>query len=195
MTDFPILDLLRTQQASELCSHFEPSPAARELLAVTPNASFLLESLIARQLWRDAALMLAHGLQKRAAVWWACSVCREQLLTIEFSSSVASELAAIDCAERWVRDPQERYRQAACEAGAAAGSRAPAHWAAMAAFWATGNMTPDTGVVTSPPPFLYARAVVSAVEFAAARKGKQRDDFFRAALRRGISLASGGDGS
>lgn len=194
MTDFPPLALLRTQQASELCSHFEASPAAQELLASFPVANSFLESLIAHQLWRDAVQLLAYGLQKRAAVWWACAVCRRQLQQMQQPVAPSREFTAIDCTEQWVRDPQERYRLAACNAAMAAGNRSPAHWAAMAAFWASGNMTPDSGVFTAPPPFLYAHAVVATVEFAAARCGSQRDAFFRDAVRRGISLVSGGDG-
>jgi len=216
MRNIPPLALLRTQQATELCSSFEPSADARALLASISDVGSFLESLIAQQLWRDAALMLAHGLQKRAAVWWACAICRSQLSQLSEAAEVEksplsaressarelsarqmneNELPAIDAAERWVRDPQEKHRLAARDAAAAAGNRTPAHWAAMAAFWSTGNMTPDAGVVTSPPPFLYALAVVSALDFAAARCGKQRDEFFSDALWRGISLASGGDGS
>jgi len=200
MQTTPSLGLLRTQQAAQLCSHFEPSAAAQNLLASNAEAGTFLDSLITQRLWRDAALLLAHGLQKRTAVWWACMVCRCQLRGFqtnctETSDTSVGELAAIEATERWVRDPQDKYRLAACNAGAVAGNRAPAHWAAMAAFWSTGNMTPDSGVVTSPPPFLYALAVVSALEFAAARCGKQRDEFFVNTLRQGIGLASGGDGS
>lgn len=162
MRNIPPLALLRTQQAAELCGSFDLSADARALLASISDVGSLLESLIGQQLWRDAALMLAHGLQKRAAVWWACAICRSQLSEFAETSDVgisplpARELPAVDAAERWVRDPQEKHRLAARDAAAFAGNRAPAHWAAMAAFWATGNMTPDAGVVTSPPPFLYA---------------------------------------
>lgn len=191
------LNRLRTQLAAELCSHFETSIAARKLLDSCADASSFLISLIAQQLWSDAVLLLAHGLQKRSAVWWACQVCRDQLQmqSVRQSDNQAYELAALDLTERWVRDPQEKYRLAACQAGVAAGNRSPAHWAAMAAFWSTGSMTPDAGVATPAPPFLYARAVASALDFAGARCGTQRDAFYRDALRRGIGLASGGDGT
>jgi hypothetical protein len=201
MRNIPPLGLLRTQQTAELCSSFTPSADARLLLSSISDVGLMLDSLISQQLWRDAVLLLAHGLQKRAAVWWGCILCRSQLsqfaktFEAEFFPPPAHELLAIDAAERWVRDPQEKHRLAARDAASAAGNRTPAHWAAMASFWSTGNMTPDAGVVTSPPPFLYALAVVSAMDFAAARCGRQRDEFFSEALRRGISLASGGDGS
>lgn len=195
MQEFPPLTRLRTQRVIELCSHFQPSADACELLVSFEEAGPLLHALIERRLWRDAALLLAHGLHKRTAIWWCCLVCRDQLAQSENSGARTRELAAIENAEQWVRDPQEKHRLSACDAAVQAGSRAPAHWAAMAAFWATGNMTPDSGVAISPPPFLYARAVVSALEFAAARFGKRRDEFFSQALQRGLSLASGGDGS
>jgi len=200
MQTIPSLGLLHTQQAAQLCSHFEPSDAAQHLLASNADAGTFLDALITQKLWRDAALLLAHGLQKRTAVWWACMACRRQRCDFQTNcaenpDTSAREMTAIEATERWVRDPQDKYRLAACNAGTVAGNRSPAHWAAMAAFWSTGNMTPDSGVATSPPPFLYALAVVSALEFAAARCGRQRDEFFADALRRGISLASGGDGS
>jgi len=201
MPNIPPLSSLRTQRAVELCSSFEPSLEARALLASASDVGPFLDLLLGQRLWRDAALMLAHGLQKRTAVWWACVICRNQFSQlantpdIENSYSSAREMSAIEAAENWVRDPQEKYRIAACVAATAAGNRTPAHWASMAAFWSTGNMTPEAGVVTPPPPFLHALAVVSALDFAAARCGKRREEFFSDALRRGISLASGGDGS
>jgi len=201
MRNIPPLGLLRSQQASELCSSFEPSPEARALLMSISDIGPFLDSLLNRQLWRDAALVLAHGLQKRSAVWWACAICRSQLTQFanvadgENPLLSAHEMPAIAAAECWVRDPQEKHRIVARAAAAAAGNRVPAHWAAMAAFWSTGNMTPDAGVLTPPPAFLYALAVVSALDFAAARCGKRRDEFLLDALRRGVSLASGGDGA
>jgi hypothetical protein len=197
MRNLPKLALLRTQQAAEICRHFALSDEARPLLASFGDVSAFLAALLERKSWRDAALLLAHGMPKRCAVWWAGIVCRRQMQALIQSDGKSSpsddEVAAIEAAMRWVRVPSDPHRLAACEAAIAAGNRSPAHWVAMAAFWSAGNMTPDSGVVTPPPPFLYAVATVSALEFAAARDGR-RDDFFAEALQRGISLASGGDG-
>jgi hypothetical protein len=64
----------------------------------------------------------------------------------------------------------------------------------MAVFWSMGNITPDAGVVTEPPPGLYAKGVSAAIDLAASLAILEREGFYAASLGRGIHVATGGDG-
>jgi hypothetical protein len=189
------LDRLRSTDLSELCGQIEWSDAARDF--ATPNSSFttVLQSLINHAYWIDAVSLLALALPPRASIWWGAVVCSNFL-----QSEVADEKTAdqqqklLAYVRQWVVEPEEGFRQSAYEAAAAMPNRVPSHWMGMAVFWATGNITPDAGVVTPPPASLYARAVSAGITIAAALSGPTRDEVFEAAVRAGIDIACGGDG-
>jgi hypothetical protein len=190
-----LLAKLREDSVQALSTQFEWSQATASF--VTPRATIrtVLQSLINHGYWFDAATLLAHAMPQREAAWWATRVCQEYLDEngIEGPERAEQEAVLAVCRE-WVVDPLEEARMATYRAAMAIPNRVPAHWAGMAVFWATGNITPDSGVITPPPPYLYARGVSAAIDLAANLTFHARDEAYGDALGRGVDIASGGDG-
>ena len=194
-TKKPMLAKLRTQSLDELCSQFEWSRPVSSFL--TPRATFqtLLQSLINHEYWFDSVTMLAHAMPQREAVWWAARVCDEYLTENPIDDASRQEQERVlKSARSWVSEPEEENRMATYAAASGVPNRVPAHWVGMAVFWATGNITPDAGVITPPPPYLYARGVSAAIDLAASLTAHARIELYKNAIGRGIDIASGGDG-
>ena len=186
---------LTTLSLEELCRHFEWSRSVSSFL--TPRATFqtVLQSLINHCYWFDALTLLSHAMPQREAVWWAARVCDDYLAGVQIEeASRKLEERVLERARLWVQEPEEANRMAAYAAASGVPNRVPSHWVGMAVFWATGNITPDAGVVTPPPPYLYARGVSAAIDLAASLMIKGRDELYEKALGRGLDVASGGDG-
>lgn len=192
----PPLDKLRPLSLQELCVQFDWSRPVNSFL--TPRATFqtLLQSLVNHQCWFDAANLLAHALPQREAVWWAVRICEDYLDTVDAPPAQREEEEPVLRLSRdWVREPQEDKRIAVYTTASALPHRSPVHWVGMSVFWSTGNITPDAGVVTPPPPYLYARAVSASVDLAAGLSVVEREALYLRAIGRGLDIAAGGDGN
>jgi len=123
--------------------------SAAGIAALDPalDASANLDLLMKRGLLSDAVRFLAHSLPKREAVWWAC-LCARDMLPADAAPAL---LAAVQAAEGWVMAPSEEKRREAMVTAEAAGFRAPASWAAVAAFWSGGSMAPPNAPVVPRP--------------------------------------------
>lgn len=186
---------LRSVSLDELCQNFEWSRSVNSFL--TPRATFetVLQSLINHKYWFDAVTLLAHALPQREAVWWGARVCAEYMEVCGLAEGPReAEERILEAARRWVAEPDENARMAAYSAASGIENRLPSHWVGMAVFWATGNITPDAGVITPPPPYLYARGISAAIDLAASLAIRSRDLLYENALGRGIDIARGGDG-
>lgn len=184
------LKRIRPDNLAQLCRHFEWSEKVSAF--ITPHASVLtvLNSLINHKYWFDATTLMAHALPKREAVWWATLVVKDYLPGAASETSALEQITVV-AVQQWLAKPEDPQRLAAHAAGQKAGNRLPAYWLAMGAFWSTGNITPEVGVVTPPPPFLYARAVAACLDMAASLKGVKRDEHYLKWLRMGIMIAEG----
>jgi hypothetical protein len=194
--DADLLNKVRVVPLEDLCAQFEWSQATASF--VTPRATLrtVLQSLINHAYWFDATTLLAHAMPQREAVWWSACVCREYLDQNAIASPEREEQEGVlSLCRQWVAKPEEDTRVAVYRAALAIPNRAPAHWAGMSVFWATGNLTPDAGVVTPPPPFLYARGISASIDLAANLSAAAREQLYSNALGRGVDIASGGDGS
>jgi len=189
------LHKLRKDSLEELCKNFEWSRPVNDFL--TPRATFqtLLQSLSNHGYWFDAVTLLAHALPQREAVWWAARVCDDYLIVVEMDEAQREiERAVLALARDWVREPEDEMRLAVHALAVQLANRLPSHWTGMSVFWATGNITPDTGVSTPPPPYLYARGVSAAIDLAASLAIQGREELYARAVGRGLDVASGGDG-
>lgn len=184
------LKRIRPDSLSQLCRHFEWSEKVSAF--VTPNATVttVLNSLMNHKYWFDAATLMAHALPKREAVWWSVLVVKDYM-AFAATETAATEQATVVTVQQWLAKPDDQLRLAAHAAGQKAGNRLPAYWAAMGAFWSTGNITPEVGVITPPPPFLYARAVAACLDMAASLSGVKRDDYYLKWLKMGLLIAEG----
>jgi hypothetical protein len=127
------------QKAVEICQLFELGPEAAKLLDAEVSPPDFLARLMGQELYHDAIRLLAFGLPKREAVWWAY-YCAKQAYGDTAPPPVEAVLAAT---ETWVREPTDPNRRAAFDLAEKAGFDNPASCAAMAAFFSGGSISPE----------------------------------------------------
>ena len=175
-----------------LLPRLELEPDVAGLLAGIETAAEGVDKLEAAGFRNDAIRLSAHALPKREAVWWLCMCAR----AVPDPALPAPDMAALVAAEAWVRKPgQESLRRAAWEAAQKSGFRSPEAWAAVAAFWTGGSMSPEGQPVVPPAEHLTGVAVSGGVVLAAVRGQPGRAD---ARLERFLAsardIAGGGAG-
>ena len=168
----------------------DAEPAAA--VAGIGTAAEAIERLEAAGFCSEAARLTAHALPKREAVWWAC-MCAG---AVPDPALLAADAAARVAAEAWVRKPgDDALRRAAWDAAQLTAFRSPESWAAVAAFWSGGSMSPEGQPVVPPGDQLTGVAVSGAVVMAAVRgpsgRAEARFTRFLAAAR---DIAAGGAG-
>lgn len=151
---------LRFTSAAQVFAAFET--AQEDILAEPSEAEplqFLRQLLVAERPER-AISFCAYLLPRREGVWWACQAIRE--------SGYIDAPALLDCAEAWVKVPEEENRRAALNAADAAAVKGACAWAAYGAAWSGGNMTENAQHPVRPPSYLTAKAIRAAVLMALA---------------------------
>lgn len=170
---------------------FEAFPSAREDIQAAPSDDpplAFIKSLAETETPEDAIAFCAYVLPRREAVWWACQ-CLRSLNPMPGSE----EQAALDAAEAWVKEPEERRRRMALQLGMNGDRRAPASWAALAAAWSGGNITENDQWQVAAKPEMTARAARVAILTALARAGaKERAARLKACVETGLRLAADG---
>jgi hypothetical protein len=186
--------------ADEIVRHFELGEPAQALFRPGMAPGQLLEALLQKELWADAARFLAHGLPRREAVWWACLAARGSLTPATKPAAVN----ALRAAEAWAVQPTEDNRWAAQSAAEAAQLDGPAALAAMGAFLAGPTLIrPAPAPPGAPPPqpvppdpFLTAKLASGAILLAAsAGDPAQTQARWRRLFAQGIDVANGGTGT
>jgi len=182
------LTKVTAKTAGEVCKNFQLGDEAKKLLKDTMTPRQFLDQLIDKQQFPDAIRFLAHALPKQEAVWWACLCARAAAGT----APAPNITAALQAAEKWVKDPSEDNRRAAMPAAEAAEFSTPAGCAAVAAFWSGGSMGPPNVPVIPPGPYLTAHGVAGAVMMAAVVTEPQKaPEKYKKFLAQGIDVANG----
>jgi hypothetical protein len=179
------------------------TPTAQQICALATTAGFkitapeqaspteYLNGLLGEKKLEAAVQFLAFALPAREAVWWVCVCARAQLA----ETTPQPVLQAIEAAETWVRKPTEEHRRAAMACAQATDFQSPAAWAAVAAFWSGGSMSPPNLPEVPAPPHLLGSAVAGAVTLAAVQlepgMAEQKRERFVAAA---VEIANGGTG-
>lgn len=177
--------------AEELCARASLSDQARRLLVPSLDASSFLERLLNAGLFVDAVRLLSFALPVRQGVWWACLAVR----TAVAENFISPAKDAILAAEAWVYKPVEVNRAATLPAAEAAGVDSFAGYAALAAFWSGGSMTPVGQPELAPNPMLSPNAVAAAVLLAGLDAAPESAAlWYHGMVIRGIDIANGGDG-
>jgi len=177
--------------AVSVCSGLELEGEALQLLTDATTPADYLSQLIEKELYPDAVRFLAGALPKREATWWACLSARKGLN----ENSPATDTQAVQLAEAWVYKPTDENRTMALAAAEATRLKTAAGWAAMAAFWSGGNISPVEGTVVPPADELSGKAVVGAVMLAAVQNGPEHvKGNYQCFLKQGLDIAAGGDG-
>lgn len=148
-------------------SLYEAFPTAEEDVGAPPSDEgcvAFLHLLLADCAWRPAVSFCAYMLPRREAVAWGCRSLRKIL-----SKPAPAEAVALDAAEMWALQPEERLRRAALQIGNEGNAGLPGMWMALAAGWSGGSIVPDGPAVVRAPPEQTARAVRAGLLIAASR--------------------------
>lgn len=132
------LKKVEAEKATEVLERYEPSEAATGLVKEDMTPGRLLEYLLHEGLMEDSLSLMAYGLPRREAVWWA-SQCVE-IVTPEDADAAATD--AIAAAKLWLEDPSDENRRAAMVAADAATYETPAGCLALSVFFTEGSMAP-----------------------------------------------------
>ena len=133
---------------------------------------------------------MAHTLPQREAVWWAC-MCVSHTAPADLP---AADRAAREAAEDWVRQQTDKSRRLAWERAQAGGCQSPEAWAAVAAFWSGGSMSPEGQPDVPPARICAAGGGRGGGARRGARRPVRRDDRLRRFLESGRNIAAGGPG-
>src|SRR5436305_3569062 len=125
------LSQVTAKTAAEICRRFTLDVEPQKLLDDRLAPKAYLDLLTENGHYPDAVRVLAYGLPKREAVWWACQCVRAAGGT-DLPPKAAD---AVRVAEKWVADPSDANRTAALAAAEAADFTTPAGAAALAAYW------------------------------------------------------------
>jgi hypothetical protein len=182
---------IKERTAAEVCHRVELEDQAAALLSEQQTPGEFLQVLIDRQLYADAIRFLSQALPNREATWWAC-LCARDALT---EDSPPAALSALESAEKWVYKPTDQSRSATFALAEKATFNTPASWAAVAAFWSGGNISPYPDAIVNPSPDLNGKAVAGAVMLAAVQGDASGIEArYQKFIRQGIDIARGGDG-
>jgi hypothetical protein len=182
---------IKQPTASAICNLVELDEEAKQLLQDDAAPAQYFQQLIEKELYPDAVRFLAVALPKREAIWWACLCVRHAL----GESPSQADVKAIELAEAWVYKPTEENRQLTMPAAEATQFKTSAGWAAVAAFWSGGSISPAAGAIVPPADDLTGKAVIGAIMLAAVQSGVDKIKAnYRLFLEKGINIANGGDG-
>lgn len=185
------LKKVSAKQAREVCAQFELTAEARTLLDEQQSPDAFLDLLLKHGHLPDAIRLLAFGLPKREAVWWACQCVRDCLLP----DAPPKFLEAVKAAEEWVKKPTEENRWAAKDPGERAGYDKAAAWPALGAFWSGGSMVPAHLPAMAPGPTFTGMAVSGAVLLGAVQRDPANAmELYKRYIDMGIDIANGGTG-
>ena len=173
------------ETAADYCQRIKLSDDAGALLTDELLPPEYLQALTDAEKFPDALKFLAVWLPKPEAVRWACG-CVGDLLGDQFGDK---DTAAIEAAEAWAAEPEEKQRRAAEAAAKACDQKGPAYWLAQAAFWSGGSLTPPDMAEVPPEEGLTARGIAAALVMAATADPSQTKQRYRAFLDEGRTLA------
>ena len=176
-----------TVRSEEIAARFDLSPEARALLAPGLAPSDYVGALLEKELWSDAAGFVGQWLGRRDAVTWACLAARKGLA----DPPPPKERAALEAAERWLKEGDEPSRRS-CEAAAEALQyRSAAAMAAAAAFWSGGSLAPPDLPKIPAPENLAGKGAAGAVLMAGAAGEPDVPARLRELIWLGVDLAEG----
>jgi hypothetical protein len=174
--------------AAEVCKLFDLDDPAKAVLDDKQSTRQFFTLLVKQQLYPDAVRFLAHALPKREALWWATRCVRAALGGSEPSRA---DRNALEAAERWVSDPDEKNRRAAQSPADATGYETACGWLAAGAFWSGGSIAPPDMPDVAPKETLTPQAAVVAINLTATLDPKRTPQLYAEFLSVGTTVADG----
>jgi hypothetical protein len=133
--------------ASQIAQTSQPSPAAQQILAASPQQTppQYLGALQEKQLGSDMTKTLAHGMPDREGVHWAA-----QSADKVSDKLPPHEVQGMKAAQAWAKNPTPENQAAAATAAAQGGCRGPGSMAAQGAAWAQPSTPAAPGAAAAP---------------------------------------------
>jgi len=178
--------------AAEVCLLFDLDDPAKALLSDDPTDKQSVRQFYTllgkQQLYTDAIRFLAHALPKREAIWWATRCVRAALGETEPSRT---DRNALEAAEHWALEPDEKNRRAAQSPADATGYETACGWLAAGAFWSGGSIAPPDMPEVPPKETLTAQAAVVAINLTATIDPKKTPQRYAEFYSLGAAVADG----
>jgi hypothetical protein len=170
------------------CAYLEFGDDVGKLAASLKTPDALIEELARQGKVHDALRLRAHLLPKRQAVWWGCLCVREDV----DAPLPAPQVAALEAAEDWVREPDEDHRRIAEKRSEEAKFSGVGATLALSAFWSEGSIAPEGNQDVDADERLTSQGVAAALISAAyhgdpSKAGRRTDAF----LAKGKDMAHG----
>ncbi|MCC5986219.1 MAG: hypothetical protein JJT95_00960 [Pararhodobacter sp.] len=191
--DFEGLKKIRHERARDSVGELELEAEATALLADDPSTVAFLRRCVADDLWIDAVRVMAQALPRREAAWWACLNARESL----GDDAPEQSTQIVEAAEAWVFKPSDELARNAFDLAEAAGFDSAESYAALAVFWASGNMAPpEAGVVIEPDKTLSGVAAAATIIYAVSKlkSPQEATAWYERAMMQALDIARGGSG-
>jgi hypothetical protein len=176
---------LRFRTARELFNAFPTASDDMKAIPTDQPSIAFCRALLDGDIPEEAVTFCAYLLPRRVAVWWGHQSLNRLKDVLE-----EQDRSMLALAEEWIREPEEDRRYAALDAAMGARAKTPGVWVALAAGWSGGSLAPRGMAPVSPPPYLTARAVNTAILAALARIPiAQRKTTLRDLVEMGVGLA------
>ena len=181
---------LRTAIAP-LHAYLALAPGPAEVVARCDTAADAVATLLAAGYLEEAVRVVAHGLPRREAVWWAC-MCATHTAPPDLPEA---DRAALEAAQAWVRRRGEAECRAAWDSAQKTAFATPEAWCAVAAFWSGDSLAPPDAPKVPPAAHLPGTAIAGSVGLATVRIAPARaTKRLQAFLDSAREIASGGAG-
>ena len=113
-----------------------------------------IESLIGQGNARRAMVFCAFVLPRREAIQWVWGALRQQP-----QPPSGTDATLLQLVEDWLKKPVEATRRTALDAGMSDPGKGACAWAALAAGWSGGSLSPNAEQPVPPPQHLTGHAV------------------------------------
>ncbi len=154
----PDLSKITAPTAAEICEQSKPSPEGQALLTPDMTPGEYQGALEKNKLPVDSVNFLAHGMEPKDSVCWACQA--SQMTAPKLSGP---ELNALNCTQCWLKNPTPNMSASMAASLGSVDFTGPAGWAAQAGVWAGMPAMPGAAGLT-------AAAVAGAIMLAAGLK-------------------------
>jgi hypothetical protein len=156
----PEFSKISAPTAAEICAQSKPSPQGKALLKPGMTPGQYQSALEKNKLPVDSVHFLAHGMQPKDSVCWACQSSR-----MAGPKLSGPEMDALKSTEAWLKNPSPSMHASMAASLGKVDFTGPGSWAAQAGVWSGAPAAPGLPAVN-----LTAAAVAGAVMLAAGLK-------------------------
>ncbi len=175
---------------ADIYQHANLSEQAKAIKTQAPDCLSFVDLLCTNNLYQDAIQILAFGLPKREAIWWAYLAARD----VDAHDDKAKQ--ALDQVKNWVYEPSEQNRLLTKQTLQDYSLDNPFSWLLMAVFWSDGSISRPDEPPVIPQPHLMHNWVAGAVNLACVQASSGDAQMqYQKAVERALNIIRGGNGA